>query len=238
MTTTPKVTYGILSFNRKTQLGNLLTQLEKFRLPDAETVVVDNGSTDGTKDLEATFKNDHTKFVFKSTNTGVSAGWNSLFKHSKGDLVFIFNDDYEVIQPGWEQIYIDAFQDKPGVMCFPNSVAKEFSKWPYTRYIQEGTKKYTHNFRLFGIPRIVHQNVGGFDEKFMYGYEDTDFNMAALKKGFPLWEIGTKGVYVTHLKNHAKRRVEGPYEEEKQRIWKRNLSKNSALFYQKWPHGI
>lgn len=232
----PLITYGILSFNRKTQLCNLLAQLNQTKIPDSEIVVVDNGSTDGTVEMLAQFENNYTKFVLNKDNTGVSKGWNSIFKNSTGQLVFIFNDDYEITQPGWEEVYIKTFREKLGIMAFPR-VWKPLGAEVYTNWVVEPTGKYCHNFRLFGIPREIWDTVGGFDEGFMYSYEDTALNMQAFKVGYPLLEMNTEVVHIQHLKDVNKGNTNSPHEKKKAEIHAQNYGNNNRLFYSMWPRG-
>lgn len=234
----PAITYGVLSFNRKDQLNSLLSQLNQTRVQDSEIVVVDNGSSDGTKDLVPKFSNEHTKFVLNTENTGVSAGWNDIFKASTGRLVFIFNDDYAITKPGWEQLYLDTLSKQVAIMSFPRSWGKNGSE-PYTNWVMEGDRRYCHNFRLFGIPREIYDKVGGFDEGYTYGFEDTALNLSAFKLGYPLLEVNTDVVYIQHLKDVVvPGAAKSKWELEKERIHAQNYSKNAELFYKKWAQGV
>lgn len=227
-----KISYCILSFNRKDKLLNLLTQLQQTRVQDSEIVIVDNGSVDGTK--EALLNTTGVKCIFNSTNLGVSKGWNQLFQNSSGELVFIFNDDYALVKGGWEQLYLDTLVAKPGIMAFPRTWSPVGSE-NYTNFIVEGGGKYTHNFRLFGIPRIIYDRVGGFDEGFFYAYEDTDFNMKAFQLGYPLLEMNTDTVSIQHLRDTSPKDI---WDQKKEEIHGANLGRNSELFYKKWSKGV
>lgn len=226
-----KITYGVLSFNRKRELDELLKQLVATKAPDSEVLVVDNGSTDGTKELAAFHP--HVRWYFNGKNRGVSGGWNDLFKHAEGELVFIFNDDYAVHGGGWESAYITA---PKGVLGFPR-VKQPLGHEPYVDYLPESRGgRYTHNFRLFGITKALFAAVGPFDEGFMLGYEDTDFNMRAVKLGYALYEMNTDRVYISHLKSDPKWTSER--EGEKKKIHAENYQRNTNLFYTKWPRGV
>lgn len=234
----PAVTYGILSFNRKDLLKNLLAQLIQTRIPDSEIVVVDNGSTDGTLEVLPQFVNEYTKFVLNKENTGVSKGWNSIFKNSTGKLVFIFNDDYEITNPGWEQLYLDTLSKTPAIMSFPRAWGKKDPE-VYNNWVVESTGRYCHNFRLFGIPREIYDKVGGFDESFLYGFEDTVLNLSAYKLGYPLLEMNTEVVHLQHLKDAADPEVvKNKWDVQKEEIHRNNYSRNAELFYSMWPRGV
>lgn len=232
----PKLSYCILSFNRKDKLFNLLEQLNKTKIPDSEIIVVDNGSTDGTKEMLSQFNNNYTKVILNSENMGVSKGWNILIKASQSPLPCIFNDDYFINFSGWEKFYLDTFDKQVGIMSFPRCISRPLGPEVYDNFILENTCKYTHNFRLMCIPRQIFDKIGYFDEEFFLGYEDTDFNMRALKSGFPLLEMNLDKVYISHLKDTNC--VKNKYDLAQDEIHRNNFGKNNNHFYKKWPHGL
>lgn len=231
-----KLSYCILSFNRKDKLATLLTQLNQTRISDSEIIVVDNGSTDGTTDIVSKFNNEHTKFILNRDNTGVSTGWNTLIRASQSPLPFIFNDDYAVASPGWEQLYLDTLPQICGIMSFPRFINAPVGYEVYNNFVMEHGCKYTHNFRLFGIPRVIYDKVGGFDETYLYGFEDTDFNQSAMKLGYPLLEMNLDKVYMVHLRETQN--MKDKYELVKEQIHSDNIGKNGQHFYKKFPHGV
>lgn len=232
----PTVSYSILTYNRRDSVLELVHQLQQTRIPGSEIVIVDNGSTDGSQEELPKVANSFTKVVLNHNNTGVSAGWNKLVQSSIGDLIFILNDDYLIYKPGWEQLYLNIMDHTVGIMCFPRSKSPEGSE-VYTNYVMEGDHKYTHNFRLFGIPREIYNKVGGFDEGFFYGYEDTDFNMKALTLGYPLLEVNMDSVYLVHKRDQPGFQTSTKYEVLKEEIHSEKFAKNNELFYRKWPKG-
>ena len=46
-----KVSIVIPSWNRKDELGKCLTSIDKLNCPNIEIIVVDNGSSDGTREM-------------------------------------------------------------------------------------------------------------------------------------------------------------------------------------------
>jgi hypothetical protein len=84
----PKLTVIIVNFNTKELLRDCLTNLEVVGLPDAKTVVVDNGSTDGSADMVAKeFKNVD---LIRTENNGVAAGFNLAIKRSPDWDYYLF----------------------------------------------------------------------------------------------------------------------------------------------------
>ena len=89
-----KVSVIIPTFNRIDYLGELLASLAKQSYPTElyEVIVVDDGSTDGTRDIAtATFP--FTLRYFWQTNQGDAAARNLGVQHSQADILVFLDDD-------------------------------------------------------------------------------------------------------------------------------------------------
>lgn len=95
-----KVSIIILTINSKNMLLNMLENVSKLQTFDLEAtcIVVDNGSTDGTKDIATNYKVPNMKYKFIETgkNLGFAGGNNVGIRQSlksKSDYTVIVNDD-------------------------------------------------------------------------------------------------------------------------------------------------
>lgn len=87
----PLVTVNILSYNRKDDLRNTLTKMYEQDYKNIEVIVVDNNSTDGTREMvRREFPAVH--LIELDKNIGI-AGWNEGFKAAKGEYVLVLDDD-------------------------------------------------------------------------------------------------------------------------------------------------
>jgi N-acetylglucosaminyl-diphospho-decaprenol L-rhamnosyltransferase len=91
----PKVSALVVSYNRKALLRRALEALERSEARDTlEVVVVDNGSTDGSQELESEFH--RARFIRIPRNFGLTKALNVGVRGSEGEYVFLLHEDTEV----------------------------------------------------------------------------------------------------------------------------------------------
>lgn len=88
----------ILTRNRSVELRRALNSCLKNKIEFMEIIVVDNASSDGTKEMiDEQFVESITGiplvYSYQKTNTGVAAGRNIGFSMAKGKYVFLLDDD-------------------------------------------------------------------------------------------------------------------------------------------------
>lgn len=91
----PKVSVVVVSYNRQPELRRCLEALAASEAPEQmETIVVDNGSTDGSAQLEPEFPN--VRFVRIPRNFGLTKAMNLGWRAAQADYVFFLHEDTEV----------------------------------------------------------------------------------------------------------------------------------------------
>jgi GT2 family glycosyltransferase len=91
----PKVSVVVVSHNRKDHLRRALDALEASEARKTfEVVVVDNGSTDGSADLETDYHD--ARFIRVPRNFGLTKALNLGVRGSTAEYVFFLHDDTEV----------------------------------------------------------------------------------------------------------------------------------------------
>src|SRR3989338_5888722 len=89
----------ILTRNREKLLLGCISSIKNSRINACyETIVVDNGSSDGTRKLLENEKKRNKNFncILNAKNIGVGAGRNTGLKKAKGDFIFFIDDDAHV----------------------------------------------------------------------------------------------------------------------------------------------
>jgi glycosyltransferase involved in cell wall biosynthesis len=183
------------------QVDAILPQLG----PDAELVLVDNGSTDGTAAVIERYvrrcpgvRSVHapTRGVNRARNAGIAA--------ARGRSILLCDAD-DVVQPGW----VEAFRSALGAAELAGGAV---------RGVDAAGNPVPHldpaSVKMFGfaspwgcccaLRRETWERVGGFDERMSGGYDETDFFLRAQLLGASLtW---TDEAVVEHLWDPAKQR--------------------------------
>jgi glycosyltransferase involved in cell wall biosynthesis len=123
----PLVTIGITCFNAADTIGRAIDSALKQDWPNKEIVVVDDASTDGSKDRLQEIGSTHPELrvVRHDANQGYAGALNSVIKSSRGAFLAIFDDDDESrpdrITKQWQRIA--AYERAHGaglVLCYTN----------------------------------------------------------------------------------------------------------------------
>ena len=93
-----KLSIVIPVYNEKNTLEKILERVEKVKvegIKEKEVVLVDDFSTDGTKDILRGFNFPHYKIFFHEKNQGKGAAVKTGFSQATGDIVLIQDADLE-----------------------------------------------------------------------------------------------------------------------------------------------
>lgn len=88
---------------------------------NAELIVVDDGSTDGTRDLLACIGDPRLRAVFNESNLGVIGNFNKALSLATGDIVFLSDQD-DLWMPTRVDAILAAFKANPDVCCVRHGV--------------------------------------------------------------------------------------------------------------------
>ena len=90
----PQTTVLLVSYNRADRLRKAIAALESSKDREKmEILVADNGSTDGSAQLEADFPN--TRFIRIPRNFGLTKALNVALRSANGDFIFLMHEDTE-----------------------------------------------------------------------------------------------------------------------------------------------
>lgn len=207
----------IPNWNGKQVLGDCLESLRRQTFHDFETVVVDNGSTDGSADF---IHSDYpeVKLIPLDKNKGFAGGVNEGIRCTKGELVFLLNNDVVLDKNCLEELYkasmefpsISFFATKMlfrNITGFINAVGDSFGVDGYARNIGIGEPdngQYDRVREVFSAcagaalyRRSLFEEIGLFDEDFFLILEDIDLGFRAQLAGHRCYYIPT--ALVQHL---------------------------------------
>ena len=116
MHTQPFFSVIIPSFDRRDFLEKAVSSVLVQTCRDLELIVVDDGSTDGTKELMASFVDDRLKYIHQA-NRGVSSARNKGLAVARGSfMAFLDSDDHWTAEK--LQRAVDYIQDYPDIKIF------------------------------------------------------------------------------------------------------------------------
>ncbi len=214
-----QVSVAILSWNGRAHLETCLAALAAQRDPGVpwETLVLDNGSTDGTADW---LRRAHprVRLVRSEVNLGFCAGNNRLAAEAGGDAVAFLNNDTRP-DADWLRALVSALAAAPddvtavsgmivdwagerldfaqGVMTFDGHALQA----GFRRPLAEATLPAPGAELLFAcggnmlVRKAGFARAGGFDEDYFAYYEDVDF-------GWRLWSGGERVTFTPHAVVH------------------------------------
>ena len=199
----PDVSIIVVTWNGRAYVEACLEAAAAQVDVDAETIVVDNGSTDGTTDLvRARFP--HVRVVALPENRGFAAGNNAGARVARGDFLAFLNND-AVPEPTWLRALRGGVQPSSGFLLATSRIvymhdASVIDSAGDGLFRAGGAFKRHHGApkhvadtsgEVFGmcgaaclIARQVFDELGGFDEDFFASHEDVDLSYRARLRGY------------------------------------------------------
>lgn len=189
-----KVSVIIPTYNRAHFVGDAIRSALVQDLDDVEIVVIDDGSTDPTRDVIMKFADKRIKYVYQK-NRGATAAFNRGVTESTGEYIGILgSDDY--YQPGGLAPLVSELDKKPELGAVSGGFdyvrddgrrIQEHRSWEMYASLDTLTWLYTCPMFLQSslIRRSWIQRVGGFDENIICA-QDSDFWLRLSFAGCPM----------------------------------------------------
>jgi glycosyltransferase involved in cell wall biosynthesis len=110
-----KISVALITYNSEQFLRPQIDTILENLGPEDEIVVSDDGSTDSTKDILASYASKDPRFhLFSIVHSGCNANYENAISHCTGDLIFLSDDD-NVWLPNKVSAVKEVFQKNPGV---------------------------------------------------------------------------------------------------------------------------
>lgn len=194
--TTPRVSILIVNFNGARWLGPCLESLKSCTFHDYEIIVVDNASTDDSREVLRPYPD--VRLVANPTNRGFAGGNNDGLPHCRGEFILLLNNDTRVT-PGFLEPLVDYLDRHPnvgvvqsrmhlprhgGVLDTCGSYLTVFGFLYHVGYWKPDAPCYHRSRPIFTAKgaclmfrRSLLPKVGGFlfEDRFFCYYEETDF---------------------------------------------------------------
>lgn len=199
---TPLVSTIIVSWNGRQHLPACLAAVAAQAGVDAETILVDNGSTDGTAEfVRANYP--WVRLVALPENRGFAGGNNAGVLEARGRYVAFLNNDTVAANDWLKQLLAGldgaggfsvatsriVYMHDPSIL---DSAGDGMLRWggAFKRLHGAPASSASQSMEVFGacgaaflMPKALFDELGGFDESFFVSHEDVDLSYRARLKG-------------------------------------------------------
>ncbi|MBO8126144.1 MAG: glycosyltransferase family 2 protein [Firmicutes bacterium] len=182
----PEISVVIPTFNRKAILKKCLLSLldQDFPTNHFEVVIIDDGSTDGTREMIQQLQlPEHFRYIYQE-NQGRSRARNNGIKAARGRII-VFLDSDMVVTPAFLRAHYEAHQERNNLVVHgpvihtTNFDDPTSEKWKLTDHSAAFFATANTSVRKEHLVK-----VGLFDEDFTkYGWEDLELGMRLRKTG-------------------------------------------------------
>lgn len=213
----PEVAIIILNWNNYEDTAECLESVREIDYPNYETIVVDNGSIDGSgQRLKEEFE--WCKFIFNEENLGFAGGVNSALDSlcDEYDYFLLLNNDV-VIEPDTLRLLLQAADSGPDVgivgpkILYHDSDLIQSAGREYKSFVNIHEGK--HESEINGITEVggiigacmlinakMMNQIGTLDEDFFFQGEDREYCLRATAKG---WKIVLQADSIVSHKHHS-----------------------------------
>ncbi|MEC0093645.1 methyltransferase domain-containing protein [Paenibacillus macquariensis] len=236
-----KTSIIILTHNQLEFTIGCIESIRKFtRLGTYEIIVVDNKSTDGTREW---LSNQHELLtIFNDENLGFPKGCNQGIEISSGEYILLLNNDI-VVTKNWLENLTNCIESSDNIGAVGpitnNSTYHQSIEVDYHTDVEmhafaesiniSNPEKWEKRLRLIGfcmlIKREVVDKIGFLDEIFSPGnFEDDDYSYRIIQEGYHL--VLCRDTFIHHYGSVSFK--------EKPQAYNELLQRNRQKFIEKW----
>jgi len=182
----PKVTVITPIYNNARMIGECLDSLLPQDYPDYEVIVVDDGSTDNTRDEVCKYP---VKLI-SNPHLGISAARNAAVKAAEGEIIMTMDSDLKVPGDLISRMVESLLDDeKRGVVMSwwdisnPNNLVAALIYRGYEYYVRNLSEPNFFWGYCFAIKKKIFDEIGYFDESLPL-VEDVDFAYRMIEAGY------------------------------------------------------
>jgi GT2 family glycosyltransferase len=192
----PLVTIVIPVYNQYGYTRRCLESVRGLDYKEVETLVVDNGSRDGTSTrLAEEFP--WVRVIRSETNLGYAGGCNRGMREARGEYILLLNNDTWIVDRDLLTVLARTLGDDPRIAAVGPRIVDYDDP---SRILFDGERDAVGFLDIAGVVLLLRRSsleeVGLFDESFFAYYEDRDLFARVRKAGWSLRHVPT--VRVAH----------------------------------------
>lgn len=220
-------------YNQAQYLSEALESVMNQTYPHWECIIIDDGSTDGTKDIASDYckKDNRIKYMFQE-NQGVVAARNNAIKISRGEYLLPLDGD-DKIAPSFMEKTLHVLQTSSSDVKVAYSKIERFGiinqPFPLPHFsrltlLNTNCLVCTALFR-----REDYDKTGGYNPNMKSGFEDWDFWLSMFEQGGTA--VCIPEVLFYYRKKEATEESRNNFNEETEQQLKRQLFVNHPDYY-------
>jgi len=178
----PRISIVITTWNRKTVLREILSNIQGIDYPDYEVIIVDNHSADGTVEMIRKEFSSVRIIVMPASEYGPCEAMNIGFANASGEYIVVLDDDSCIEKDALKKM-AGLFLDNPqvGIITFHIFTAEGID---WTKDLP--FKMTTFNGCAAGIRSSVLARAGVYSRDFFTYINENDLSIRALEAGFDI----------------------------------------------------
>jgi len=225
----PKVSVVVCSYNGGRTIRQCLEHLTRLDYPNYEVIVVNDGSTDSTREIATAYP----VRLISTENQGLSSARNTGMKEAAGELIAYIDDDAWP-DPHWLTYLVDTFEKSDHAGVGGPNIPPEDDTWiarcvanapggPIHVLVSDEIAEHIPGCNM-AFRKSCLEEIGGFDTTFRVAGDDVDLCWRIQQRG---WKIGfSPAAMVWHRRRGS---VRAYWRQQK------GYGKAEALLERKWP---
>ncbi|HEY3490324.1 MAG TPA: glycosyltransferase family 2 protein [Candidatus Deferrimicrobiaceae bacterium] len=230
----------ILNWNGRALLEECIDSVLGQTIDDYETVIADNGSTDGSVDYVRERYGDRVRIIALPDNRGYVGAYNVAIPQTRGEWVILLNNDTRV-ETDWLEACAEAVRNHPEAGMFTPKILEydhpdvidNTGHVMYADGMSRGRSRLEKDDGRFDADEEVFypsgcagvynrkmlERIGLFDERFFAFGEDTDLGLRGRVAGYPCWFVAKAKLYHKYSATWGKYSPGKVFFVERNRFW-------------------
>lgn len=188
----PLVSIIVPCYNQGAYLKETLNSVLNQTFSDWECVVMDDGSTDNSKDVAQSFCSKDDRFhYFYQENQGLAISRNNAILNSCGHFILPLDAD-DLIHREYVAEAVSVLQSRKEVKvvcCRAEYFGEKTGEWMLPKFSMLGLLFQNCIFCTAMFRREDYNQTKGYNPNMKYGYEDWDFWLSLLENGGEVYQL-------------------------------------------------